>query len=171
MNLTLRTLLFCTFALASLSAHSGSRGYDILWINLVDGEDHVATKAIREYGKTPPKDKNCLLIYDDLGGNLYSRIRPPGVTNALIKKALNGNRKSESKLKSIIKKFEDDRVSGFDGVLVYDEVNGRRFLTAISAGKGKPKSTSEILENPLTKNVLRKMICGVITPIEDNFSP
>ena len=101
--------------------------------------------------RNPPKDNNCLLIDDELGGNLYSRIRPRGVTNDLVKKALNGNRESMSKLKSIIRIFEDDRVSGFDGILIYNEVGGRRYLTAISAGKGEPKSTSGSLDNPLTK--------------------
>lgn len=170
MKVYLKKLLLCILVFSSWSALAGSRGYNVLWINL-EGAGHVATKEIRAYIKNPPQHRNCLLIFNELGGNLYSRIRPPGVTDALVKKMLQGDLASELELKKLMRSFEDDRVSGFDGMFIYYEDQKSRYLTVISPGKGKSKTSSENIKIPLTNIILREMICGAIDSVENDFYP
>jgi len=95
-------------------AHAGDvDGPFLIWMNFA--QDESADKALHEYTHTPTNADMCW----HSSGRLLVSDFPPAITPALVQRAvLKRDKAAQSRLKALLRKGDDDRREGFDGVIV-----------------------------------------------------
>jgi hypothetical protein len=124
---TLGIAALALLGLLPLAASAGIAGGPyIVWVNLASDDPSTADDAIR--AAVDSEDKQCWS--DD--ALLYMRLRPPGITDDLVRRAL--VRKDPAAQRSLRARLKQpfDTVPAFDGIVAYLD-NGPPRLVSLSA--------------------------------------
>jgi len=127
-------------ALAMAFAPALARAGDVdgpflIWMNFAqdDSIDHV----MHEYTHTPTNADMCWKS----SGRLLKSDFPPAITPALVKRAVfKRDKAAQARLKALLRKGDDDRPEGFDGVIVVPKGDKPMLMSFGTDGKVRSHS-------------------------------
>ena len=145
-----------TLALPGGAALAGSvEGPFIVWMNLGTVQPQHADVQITAFVNGPQR-----LCWPD-GALLYMRQRPPGVTPALVRRALVGrNAAAQTALRALLRKPFGE-VPGFDGVVAYADHGTPRLLGLPMKGAVR----AEAIPSASGEDAWGATFCHVLPPI------
>ena len=165
MNTISRISIILFFLGVHLFSFAGSQeGPYIVWINLSNNKE-IDVKIKNQINKDIRRDANgnyCMPI----NSITFINIRPNGITNEIVHKAVvEGDKSAIKKVNKLMRIRYDDVINeGFDGVIVYDEYNGPR-LSRLIAGKSNIDKIKLSEINSSTS--LWDAFCKLVPPIQD----
>jgi hypothetical protein len=154
----LRAALSGLLALACSALHAGSvEGPYLIWMNLAPPHARHADADIQIKTFVDGDDRLCW----PEGALLFMRARPPGVTAALVRRALEHREPAaQERLRMLLRKpFED--VPAFDGVVAYSERGAPSLLALPMTGRVR----SEALRSATGEDAWGATFCRVMPPI------
>ena len=153
-----RAALGGLLTLACCVSHAGSvDGPYLVWVNLAPPHARHADADSRIEAFVDGSDRLCW----PNGALLFIRARPPGVTAALVRRALEDRAPAaQQRLRTLLRRpFED--VSGFDGVVAYSERGAPSLLALPMTGPVR----SEALRSATGEDAWGATFCHVMPPI------
>lgn len=128
----------------------------VVWVDLAATNRSAVDEAVRDVFNGD--DKLCW------GGDalLYMRKRPPGITDALVRRALVAREAAaQSRLRALMKKPFDE-APAFDGVIAYVDEGVPRLVSLSAAGRVR----SDAVVGPAGAQVWLPSLCNVFPPID-----
>lgn len=134
------------FAVSPVRTFGGDPGGPyVIWVNLSNNTaiEKLLKKKIDKEMNDPRIPSTSVFLFT---------LRPPRITNKLVRKAvLNKDKKAIKLLQKRIQLPFEDFDKGFDGIIVYDEVSAPRFSNVV---RGTCAVTSEVISKPTDSDIV-----------------